>query len=381
MKKFNTDKTGKIKYVNAILRFFMRIKKPDGIIDICNSKEILVICFDSIGDVVMLIPFLRILKKNAPDAKITLACRWYAEEVLREQRLVDRFFICSNRLLASKKYLIRDGFSALGALLRINKRKYDIALEPRGDFRDIFFMHFCRSVRKVSYTYTGGEYMLTDPIIPDESVIHLIDDKMVFLRRIGCDFSEEDIIPRIELTKGQIEDNCNFADIKKLNGRYVIGIHPGASKEIKKWKKFPELLLKLKDIPDSFFLFFSATGDDVDVKPLIDCCKDNGIDYLHICGSISDYIKRMALCDMVVCNDSSAAHFASALGIEVHVMFGPVLSEFAKPYSNAGVHVYEKNHVGCRPCNQGECLYGNRCLEEISVDEVAEGIFRSIPEG
>ena len=180
------------------------------------------------------------------------------------------------------------------------------------------------------------------------------------------------------LPERQIEDNHYFANFKKLTGRYVIGIHPGASKEIKKWKKFPELLLKLKDIPDIFFLFFSAVGDDTDVKPLIDWYNVNGVDYLHICGDISEYIKRMALCDVVICNDSSAAHFAAALGIEVHIMFGPVLSEFARPYSNAGVHVYENNHVGCRPCNQGECLYGNRCLEEISVDEVAEGIISCI---
>ena len=96
---------------------------------------------------------------------------------------------------------------------------------------------------------------------------------------------------------------------------------------------------------------------------------------------IRTYIQRVAVCDLMICNDSSAGHIAAAYGIEVHVIFGPVLPELAKPYSEAKVHIYENKDVLCRPCNIRGCEHQKECLKSISVDQVCMGVVDSINEG
>ena len=378
MKKFNEKKSGVIKCANTILMLLLKKReKLSGSLHIDSCKRILVIDFDAIGDIVMLIPFLRVLRKCSPKAKIVLVCRPHARDVLSNQGLVDSFFCYDQRWFSSVKSVIKDVINAERMLPKIRGEQFDLALEPRGDLRDIFFMHFCNADRKVAYTYTGGEYMLTDPILPDPAIKHLIDDKMYFLKQLGCEYSDEECIPRIYLTKDDIKDNEEYRSINRLAGKYVIGIHPGASKDIKRWKKFPELILKLnKTVPDVVFLLFSEEYElGFDVNQI----SREGICYRHICGDISEYIRRIALCDVVICNDSSAAHIAGALGVDVHVIFGPVLSELARPYSAASVSVYEQKGLECRPCSQGKCHYANKCLEQISVDEVYDGVIKGIP--
>ena len=56
-------------------------------------KNILIIDFSLIGDMIMNIPFLENIKKNCPKAKITMVCMPWAEVVLGDQNLIDNFIV------------------------------------------------------------------------------------------------------------------------------------------------------------------------------------------------------------------------------------------------------------------------------------------------
>lgn len=379
MKKFNENKTKKIKYVNSFLKLVIKRKEAKNLLHISECQRILVFDFDAIGDIVMLIPFLRVLRRNASKAQISLVCRPHAKDVLEQQGLVDEYFLCDHRWFSSFKALLSDVCSAVKIISRINKVKYNLALEPRGDLRDIFFMHFCNADRKAAYTYTGGEYMLTDPIEPSQSVEHLIEDKMYFLRQMGCEFKEEDSIPRFHLLPQQEEDNRLFCEKYGINGKVIVGIHPGASMEIKRWKSFPELLSKIYTCyKNVFFLIFSESEELKADSSIIEVARSLNVPFYNVNTNLTEYIQRLAICDTVICNDSSAGHIAAAFGIDVHVIFGPVMPELAKPYSFSNVYVYENRQISCRPCNQKTCNHNMECLNTILVDEVFEGVKRSL---
>ncbi len=77
----------------------------------------------------------------------------------------------------------------------------------------------------------------------------------------------------------------------------------------------------------------------------------------------------LAHCRTLVTNDSGAMHFASALGANVVVMFGPTRERETSP-RGGGRHVFLTHPVWCRPCMLRECPLTHRCMTGISVDAV-----------
>ena len=69
MQKFNPEKTKYLKAANLALSVFFHEKKAQEPLDLENAEQILVIDAGRIGDIVMSIPFLKTLKRNAPDRK------------------------------------------------------------------------------------------------------------------------------------------------------------------------------------------------------------------------------------------------------------------------------------------------------------------------
>lgn len=372
MNKFNPEKVKNLNKLNQALKLFFHTKKAKEAIDWMSVKNILVLDFTNIGDLVILIPVLKILRRNAPQAKLFLCCNPFGKDVLEEQGLVDGFYLMDGLYsLRSPKAMTKNWNNIRKKVKEINQKTFDVILEPRGDLRYIFFMHFLNGKRKVSYNYTGGEAFLTDVVIPESQVRHLVEDKMVFLRKIGCKFSEEEQIPELQLSEEGRSYNEAFRKKHGITeGRTVIGIHPGASWENKRWKKYPELIKKIyANYPESIFVLFSAKGEEQYVDNVVQVAKNIGVDYLFVSEKLRNYIRIMESCNIVICNDSGAAHIAAAYGCHVTVIYGPFSPELCQPYGeNVEVISHELN---CKPCMNPYCKVGIvQCIEGIEVDEV-----------
>lgn len=378
MEKFNPAKTRQLNKVNSLCRIFFHTKKRTDPFTWTEYENILILDFNMIGDMVMLIPFLRIVKKNAPRARVTLVCASWGKAVLENQGLVDEFVVCNSRFLSFSKSVKDELFMIKKAIRQVNQKTYDVALEPRGDIRDIFFMHFCKAKRKVSYNYTKGECFLTDVIVPSASVEHLVEDKLYFLDQIGCRYEKEDTFPRLTLTDEQRRENEQFITENQLENKILIGIHPGASMEIKQWDGFAELLVKIASDPKNrdrvAFLVFEGPREEEAAAKVMEAADSCHARAILSKSDIPHYMQRLALCDKVICNDSGAGHIAAAFGAEVHVIFGPVTSKMASPYKEKGVFVYSYEDLECKPCMSRTCAHNLECMKAITVDMIKEKI-------
>lgn len=380
MRKFNPEKTKYLKAVNAVLSVFFHEKKAQSPLDLCHAENILIIDAGRIGDVVMSIPFLKTLKRNAPGAKITLVCGSWAEAVLKGQGLADRLLFIDPQMFSSLAVMIRKYRQLRQALRQINRICYDIALEPRGDLRYIFFMHLCHAGRKVSYNYTGGEYLLTDIVRPPEKAMHLVEEKLYFAKQTGCRLFQTDRYPKLALTAGQKKENEDFIQRHGLLGKQIIGIHPGAGLKIKQWDGFAELAAKLAaDSGRRVFLIFEGPGEKEAAHRTAQAVRACGARALVSKTGLTQYLQRLALCHAVICNDSGAGHIARAYGVTVFVIFGPVEPAFARPYAQDRVFVFSDDTLACKPCFQTSCsrMRQNRihsadceCLKNITVRQV-----------
>ncbi len=352
MQKFNPKKTKYVKAANAVLSVFFHEKKAQTPLDLHHAKNILVIDAGRIGDIVMSIPFLKTLKRNAPGAKLTLVCGIWAEAVLKGQGLADRLLVMDPEASGSVAGMIR----IYRQLRQINRICYDIALEPRGDLRYIFFMHWCNARRKVSYRYTGGECFLTDVVIPPEKAVHLVEDKLYFAKQTGCRVFRTDRYPKLSLTARQIKENEEFIQRHGLLEKQIIGIHPGAGLKIKQWDGFAKLAAKLAaDSGHRAFLIFEGPGEKEAAQKTAQAVRACGGQALVSKTGLAQYLQRLALCHAVICNDSGAGHIARAYGVTVYVIFGPVEPAFARPYAEDRVFVFSDDSLDCKPCFQTSC--------------------------
>lgn len=377
MQKFNPQKTKYQKAANAVLSVFFHEKKAGMPLDVQHAENILVIEFGRIGDIVMSIPFLKTLKRNAPGARITLVCGSWAEVVLKGQGLADRLLFIDPRLLGSPAEILRNHRQLGQALRQINRIRYDIALEPRGDLRYIFFMHFCDAGRKVSYSYTGGECFLTDILTPPEKTVHLVEEKLYFAKQTGCSVYQADRYPKLALTAGQREENEEFIQRHGLSGKQIIGIHPGASLKIKQWDGFRELAARLAaDCGRRAFLIFEGPGEKEAARKTAQAVRAYGAQAVVSKTGLTQYLQRLALCHAVICNDSGAGHIARAYGVTVFVVFGPVEPAFARPYAKDRVYVFSDDSLACKPCFQTSCsrIHSEKCacLNRVTVQQVYE---------
>ena len=371
MNKFNPEKTQSLKKINNLMKIFFHKKKINSEIEWESVKRILIVDMTLIGDTVMLVPFLKVLKKNAINAQIDLVCGKWGKVLLDEQELVDNYYYMTGDKLETPKKMIKNFKYIYKTIKNIRREKYDVVIEPRGDIRYIFFMHWCKGKRKISYNYTGGECLLTDVVLPNEKIEHLIDDKMYLLSNIGCKVEKDDRIPKLKLSNSFVEYREEFISKNDLEGKYILGIHPGASIDIKQWDKYSELVKKIaeQDKNSVFLIVFSGPGEEKIANNVYESAVESGIEARLSKTGLDEYIKLLSLCDCVICNDSGAGHISAAFGVDVICVMGPFNPEFCAPVGN---YVYTVSKMfKCKPCMSKACKDGTGiCLKSVTVEEV-----------
>ena len=240
-------------------------------------------------------------------------------------------------------------------------------------------MHFIHASRKISYNYTGGECLLTDVVVPSNKVKHLVEDKMYFAKMIGCKFNKSEMYPQLVLSEDQKKENEDFINSRGIKGRKIIGIHPGASLEHKRWKKYDHLIAAL-GIENAAYLVFSGPGEENLALSVIKNAKARSgseMMIIHVHESVRDYIRILATCDICICNDSGAGHLTAAYGIPTVVLMGPFDASFAKPYAENSIAI--EHPMGCKPCISNICLTGtSACIDSIEVDEVKDKVYQAM---
>jgi len=377
--KFNPRKMKGLRIIDKFLSVFFHCRKNTEELDFVKIREIIIVDFSAIGDIVQLTSFIKVLKTNMPFATISIVCEEWAKDILEDQNLIDHFYFFRGDLLLRNPFDWILNYSLIKKVIQsINVKNYDLAIEPKGDLRFIFFMNFIKGKKKVSYNYTGGKSFLTDSVMPSPNQEHYVEEKLYLLEAIGCKINSNDKYPKLELSKADIAYNELFLIENDLQNKFMIGIHPGSSAANKQWHYFGKLAKMLyqyygKQI--AFLIFEGPKEEEASYKIVKELLKV-GATYILVKEKLKLYIKRLALCQLVICNDSGAGHIAAAYKIPVVSIFGATNPDNFKPYGNGIVSVISHDYP-CKPCLSTSCLLGYpKCLQEIYVTEVLNEIKR-----
>lgn len=376
--RFNAKKTKYIKPINAVLKLFVHEKQKQAP-TIDKYKSIAVLDISLIGDEIMNIPFYRTIKRNIPDCKLTVIGKPWIKDQLIEEGVIDSFVEFDGlKILESPKSWLKNRNLIKSKIKEINRAKYDLVIEPRGDIRYILFMHKINADYKVSYDYMNADYMLTKSIKGVKEKTHEIDARLNILAQLGFEVLEKDRIPILKPSNSQCNSNNKFIETNGIGNKKVIGIHPGASLAVKQYPFFPnaidELLNDISDKDEYCLLVFCGHGEENIAKSVVEVGRQNGIQTILCQEPLRDYIGRIAICDYMICNDSGAGHIAASYGKPVVVIFGPIDPAAFKPRGEGKVITISHN-LECKPCAQRQCQLGtNACIKSINPNEVVSAI-------
>jgi heptosyltransferase II len=320
-----------------------------------------------VGDAVMSTPFLRAVRKNFPQAHITLLAKPWVAPVYANNPHIDRILAYDaaghHRGLAGKFRLAKD----------LRKHDFDLALLLQNAFEAAFIAWMAAIPIRLGYDTDARKMLLTHPVhrYPSLKRLHQIDYYQEILKGAN-----------LIATPGEMEifitdaEKCQAAQRIRTRGysgsACVIGINPGAAfGTAKRWfsSRFAELCNRLKSIPDVCFMIFGGPGEEELGKNIAASVGDACI---NLCGktSLREAIAMIDQCRLFVTNDSGLMHVAAALHIPQIAIFGSTDHTTTSPRSHLS-HII-RMPVACSPCMKPDCPIDHRCMDAVTVDHVLD---------
>lgn len=346
-------------------------------------KNILAVRSAYIGDVVLTIPAIKLLADRFPQAKICFLTCSTAKNVVERNPFIDEIITYNAPwFYPQKRWTVLSNYFKLIKIIR--SKKFDMAIDFRGDFRDIMLIIFPSGAsRRVSYGITGGGYLLTD-VVPDEVQKHKVQFHLDILRTLGANSIPDtmNLYPTTE-DSSTVERLLQEQGLKQ--GAILAGLHPGGRVDLKCWD-----IKYYAEVADALIERYGAnivvTGgpDEVEIgEALLRLIKGKG---LNLCGKLSlrqlqVLMKKMHL---FITNDTASLHVASGANVPTVAIFGPSEVWDTGPLSER--HKVIMKELECRAsCDTYQCQNKNyhECLKSIRPEEVIEaciGILESMEE-
>lgn len=340
---------------------------------ITNPRKILLIRLDNIGDVVLITPLIKNLKRVFPNTKIDVLVKNSTASILGNNPNINKIFRFTPLWFTRRKEDSYDLKKTWGVIKNLRKEKYDLGFELRGDINNLILLYLVAPKLKMGYSLKGGSFILDLSYYPNK--IHEVDKNNYllegFLRKIKVK------IPRLEREPEVFVRKTDIKKIQKIfeKNRFNIVIHGSSAWSYRNYppKLFAKVINKLVSRKkDSFFYLLTNKSEQKTTKEISEHLEEKSKKNTKIINnlSISQLIAFLSECNLFIGNDSGPAHISAALGKKTIVLFGPQNPKRFGPIGKNVKIIYRK--IACSPCRQekikGGCpFHPKTCLGLLKI--------------
>lgn len=298
-----------------------------------KPKKILVVNFGGIGDEILFLPALSSLKKEFPQAEITLCLEPRSKSVKDLTDLIDNV-ICVD-IKGKHKYIELLKFVAKTFL------KFDMVFSS-GANTLIPVLLFMTGTKK-RYGFDSG------------LLSRLLLSKAVKLdkNRYASAMYHELVTPVTENVT--LLPEIKVDGVEKEPGSVLV--HPGVSKMsvqknmIKTWTPdiWAELIKRVIEKGKKVYLI--GGPDDKECIEKIDAILNGYPNYVNLYGTtknILDLARLTKKAEVLICSDSAPMHIGVGVGTKTLALFGPTDEKKLIPEDEKFIAI--KNNIHCRPC-------------------------------
>ena len=346
-------------------------------------SSILVIKLSAIGDVVHSLPFLDVLRKNFPDARIDWLVEADAAPILQGHAAIDRLFVSSRK--PWQKRLVETGgylpvFREVTRFIReLRGYRYELVVDLQGLFRSALLAGLVRGREKIGLVGAreGGWVFYNHPAIPVDYHQHAVDRYLQAAGYLNCRITEWD--GSIPLTRRDKKNVDELLRLPEIRDRRIIAFNPMARWKTKLWhaEKFAELADMVSERLSCAVIFTGSRSDRPAIQEFSARMKNRP---LNLAGrtTLKELAYLYSQCRAVVCTDTGPMHIAAAMGCPVVALFGPTDPLRTGPYGPG--HRVIRAGVECSPCLKKKCEHPV-CMETINTDMVFKAVAQVVQDG
>ena len=349
-------------------------------------KNILIVKLDHLGDVILTIPAMRMVRNKFPDANITLLCGNYAKAIAERIPYIDdivTFDFFNERSENGQRQFTQEELKDLHKMC--TSKEFDLAIDLRRHPETRGILSFTNAKYKIGYWFYQNNYdfLTTCVKIPDNvhdkkgpaGILkpHITAQICHMIKSVFKDIPNE--IPEIEL-RLKDSDNKVFEKYPQLlNNGNIICIHPGTGAPVRQWpvEYYAELCNLFIEKDDAIILLVGAKAE----RGLADLTynkinkKENVV---MLCGEIGlgEFLTVLPKCKLFIGNNSGPSHMAGISKVPTLVTFSGQVSPYEwQPLGPKTVLV--RTDMECAPCSLGrpeQCFWNLECLRFIKPEVV-----------
>jgi heptosyltransferase II len=255
---------------------------------------------------------------------------------------------------------------------RLRAARYDAAFLAQGSLRSAALAFLARIPERIGFATSAGRLLYTTKV-PYRDDLHHAARLLLLSRPNGREPTPDETRPSLApgvAEREVVDDLLRRHDVAA--GERLIALAPGSVWATKRWPYYRELATLLAGVGR---IVIVGGRDDAALGLEIRTAVPDAIDAtgaLPLLAS-AELIGRSAV---IVTNDSSPLHLASAMGTPTVAIFGPTVPDFGfGPLAPSSVVVGHES-LACRPCHRHgppRCpLTHFRCMRELTPEQVAE---------
>ena len=358
-------------------------------------ENILIVRLDVIGDMVLTSGFIREVRANFPNARITLVVSPLVFPIVEFCPYVNEVLTFDRNSLAGT---FCDSLERVAVFCKEHlwQKKFSVAFSPQCggyDFPNLLMLWLSGARERIGYgmiNRTDGmnEFLLSKPLIRSDNIIAQVEKHFHVLTAVGLKVNQT----HMELFYGAEELQHAkelLEDLPPSCKKILIGISAGAA-----GRKYPveKYLIALKNLAKKNFVFVITGGktESEDAAYLEKNLPSGKV--LNLVGktTLRETEAVISLMDFYIGNDSGVMHMAAAAKVPVLAIYreavdrqnvSPMrLSEFLNfpPWQTKSVILRPKHPLGeCAtlPPIYGHCHHENEshCITQITPQEIVTG--------
>jgi len=317
--------------------------------------SILIIRPGGIGDAVLLIPTLKILRGKLPNGKIHILCEPRNMGIFFTSPFVDRIF----------------NYRDFKDLISVQKNQYEMVIDTEQShfFSTILASKFRRSV-KVGFATNGRDAVYDVGIKYSQEQYEMNSFSRLFEGVIEGWSSQHSWDPPYLYPLP--EERRKVSELLLGKERPIVCLFPGASIEQRRWPAGRWRSVAGRLWRDGFQPVLLGGANERGLTHEITTRADCSI--VNLCGmlTLSETAALFERSRILVSTDSGILHLGVIAGLPTVSLFGPGIAKKWGPKGER--HIVLNKELACSPCTRfGEtppCPIGVQCMKAITVDDV-----------
>ncbi|MCE5300877.1 MAG: glycosyltransferase family 9 protein [Spirochaetia bacterium] len=344
-------------------------------IDLNKVKKILIIRHRAIGDIILVTPFIRALRKALPDAEIDMVVEPMGIEVVEGNPYLSGYRVFEKNRL-KKAHLFAKIKGTLDFYAGLYRRRYDLVFDLWGNLRTALMALLTGAGYRVGFNFRFRKYLYTHVVVPDGAAKYNAYFHMDLLKPLGIQNDGE----KLDFYTGPDDEKAAddfIAGTGVLKGTPVFGLNGAGSWITKRWPEYR--FARLADIilekhPGALIIIIWGPGEREMAERIYSLIKGDKknvrLSPPTTLKQLAAIIKRM---DAFISNDGAPNHIAVAVDTPSVTVFGPTNHLSWVPAGNLR-HLEVHSTIACAPCDRMSCPTQIECMNSMEAETVYQRV-------